>query len=83
MINRWFRTLRRPLRWIQRLAGLFLAFFAYELLSGPYQTDYFGAADPYIGAAVAYVIGGWVVTLVAFWIIRTFTTGLLRIFSRR
>ena len=71
------RIFNRSVRWLRRGAGLFLAFFAFELLSGPYQTSYLGAADPYIGAMIAYVVGGTIVAFSIGWILG----GLYRMFA--
>ena len=82
MIGLNLRAISRKVRWLGRLVGLFLAFFTYELLSKHYHTDYFGAADPYAGAVLAYLIGGWVVTFIIVWFFGSLIRNLSRLFGR-
>jgi len=76
------RAVNRKVRWVGRLVGVFLAMFAYELLSGPYQTDYLGALDPYAGAALAYVIGSWLVTFMVVWFFSSVLRTVWRLLGR-
>jgi len=76
------RAVNRKLRWVGRLVGLFLAFLVFELLSKHYETDYMGALDPYIGALLAYTVGGWLVTFIVFWFLGSMVRNLFRLFGR-
>ncbi len=82
VIGRSLRAVNRKVRWVGRLVGVFLAFFTYELLSRHYQTDYLGAADPYAGAVLAYIIGGWLVTFMIVWFLGSLVRSLFRLFGR-
>jgi len=70
--------MNRKVRWLGRVVGVFLAFFTYELLSNEYKPDILGDADPYAGAALAYVVGGWLVAFLVAW----FISAVIRTFSR-
>jgi len=82
VFGRTRRTVNRKVRWLGRLIGIFLALFTFELLSGPYQTDYLGVADPYVGAALAYFVGGWLVVFVVAWFFSSVLRTASRLFGR-
>jgi len=78
MFGRTLRMMNRKVRWLGRIVGVFLAFFTFELLNNGYEPDILGAADPYAGAALAYIVGGWLVAFSVAW----FISAVIRTFSR-
>ncbi len=71
MIGLGYRKIRYKIRWLSRLFGVFCGFFAYEYLSANPHPEVLGAADPYLGAFVGYILGTWLVVFAFIWVIKT------------
>lgn len=83
MIGRTYRKMKRKVRWVARLVGVFCGFFAYEYLSVNPHPEVLGAADPYAGAVVGYVAGNLLVTLGAVWLLGLIVEIFCRLLGRR
>lgn len=78
MIGLSYRNIRRKIRWVARLVGIFCGFFVYEYISANPHAEILGVTNPYVGAVAGYFIGTWLVGFGFAWFIRT----LLGLFSR-
>lgn len=83
MILRTYRNMKRKTRWLARLVGIFCAFFAYEYLTANPHPQVLGAADPYAGAIVGYLMGNLLVIGGAIWLLGLMRELVSRLFGRR
>lgn len=78
-----YRKVKRRMRWVGRLVGVFCGFFAYEYLAANPHTEFLGAADPYVGAVIGYIAGNLFVTLGAIWLLGIVGEVFSRLLGRR